>query len=100
MGYRLWGIGFLTGGIIQYALPVTFAPRPLQTPLFAQFLRQAQILILKILTVFLRLKFSPSLNLNKNQHFAKVSPHIFRVRRSAFKVVDAYGMLTLPNHEP
>jgi hypothetical protein len=49
MGYRLWGIGFLTGGIIQYALPVTSAPRPLQTLIFAQFLRQAQILILKIL---------------------------------------------------
>jgi hypothetical protein len=42
-------------------------------PLFAQFLRQAQILILKILNVFLRLKLSPSLNLNKNEHFSKVS---------------------------
>ena len=31
-----------------------------KTPLFAQFLRQTQILILKILNVFLRLKFSPS----------------------------------------
>jgi len=44
-----------------------------KTPLFAQFLRQAQILILKILNVFLRIKFSPSLNLNKNQHSSKVS---------------------------
>jgi hypothetical protein len=34
---------------------------------------QAQILILKILNVFMRLKFSPSLNLNKNEHFSKVS---------------------------
>jgi len=42
-------------------------------PLFAQFLRQTQILILKIPNVFLRLKFSPSLNLNKNEHFSKVS---------------------------
>jgi hypothetical protein len=42
-------------------------------PLLARFLRQAQILILKILNVFLRLKFSPSLNLNKNEHFSKVS---------------------------
>jgi hypothetical protein len=33
----------------------------------------AQIPILEILSVFLRLKFSPSLNLNKNKHFSKVS---------------------------
>jgi len=44
-----------------------------KTLLFAQFLRQAQILILEILNVFLWLKFSPSLNLNKNEHFSKVS---------------------------
>jgi hypothetical protein len=44
-----------------------------ETSSFAQFLRQAQILILKILHVFLRLKFSPSLNLNKIEHFSKVS---------------------------
>jgi len=43
------------------------------TPPFAQFLCQAQILILKILHVFLWLKFSPSLNLNKIEHFSKVS---------------------------
>ena len=30
----------------------------------ARFLRQAQILILEIFNIFLRLKFSPSLNLN------------------------------------
>jgi hypothetical protein len=47
-----------------------------KTPLFAQFLRQPQILILKILNVFLWLKFSPSLNLNKNEHFSKVSLHL------------------------
>ncbi len=40
-----------------------------KTSPFAQFLRQAQILILKILYVFLRLKFSPSLNLNKIEGF-------------------------------
>ena len=45
-----------------------------KTPPFAQFRRQAQILILKILNVFLWLKFSPSLNLNKIEHFSKVSP--------------------------
>jgi hypothetical protein len=44
-----------------------------KTPPFAQFLRQAQILILKILNVFLRLKSSPSLTLNKIRHFSKVS---------------------------
>ena len=41
-------------------------------PLFAQFPRHAQILILEILNVFLWLKFSRSLNLNKNSHFPKV----------------------------
>jgi hypothetical protein len=40
-----------------------------KTPQFAQFLRQAQILILEILHVFLWLKFSPSLNLNKLKRF-------------------------------
>jgi len=44
-----------------------------KTPLFAQFRRQAQILILKILNVFLWLKFSSSLALNKIGHFPKVS---------------------------
>jgi len=41
-------------------------------PLLAQLLCQAQILILKILYVFLWLKFSPSLNVKKNEHFSKV----------------------------
>jgi hypothetical protein len=44
-----------------------------KTSPFAQFLRQAQILILKILGVFLRLKFSPSLNLNKIEGFEMAS---------------------------
>ncbi len=44
-----------------------------KTPSFAQFLCQAQILILKILNVFQWLKSSPSLNLNKIEHFSKVS---------------------------
>jgi len=35
--------------------------------------RQSQILSLEILNVFLHLKFSPSLNLNKIEHFSKVS---------------------------
>jgi hypothetical protein len=42
--------------------------------LFAQFLRQTKILILEILNVLLWLKFPPSLNLNKNEHFSKVIP--------------------------
>jgi len=50
-------------------------PRDLcKTSPFAQLLRQAQILSLEILNVFLRLKFSPSLNLSKIEHFSKVSP--------------------------
>jgi len=36
-------------------------------------MRQAQIVILKISNIFLWLKFSPSLNLNKIEHSAKVS---------------------------
>jgi len=45
-------------------------PRNLcKMPPFAQFQRQTQILILKILDVFLWLKFSPSLILNKTEHF-------------------------------
>ena len=43
------------------------------TPLFDQFLRQAQILILEILKVFLQFKLSPSSNLNKKGRFSKVS---------------------------
>ena len=42
---------------------------------FAQSRRQAQILILEILRVFLWLEFSPSLTLNKIEHFSKVSLH-------------------------
>jgi hypothetical protein len=34
---------------------------------------QAQVLILKIHHVFLRLKLSPSLTLSKIEHFAKIS---------------------------
>jgi len=41
--------------------------------LSVQSLRQAQILILEILNVFLWLKSSPSLTLNKNEHLSKVS---------------------------
>jgi hypothetical protein len=45
-------------------------PREMRSPFLWG---QAQILILKILYVFPRLKISPSLNLNKNEHFSKVS---------------------------
>jgi hypothetical protein len=47
-----------------------------KTSPFAQFLRQTQILILEILNVFLWLKSSPSLNLNKIEHFSKVSSRL------------------------
>ena len=43
-----------------------------KTSLFVQSLCQAQILILEILNVFLWLKSSSSLTLNKNEHFSKV----------------------------
>ncbi|MBT8370164.1 MAG: hypothetical protein KJO34_04315 [Deltaproteobacteria bacterium] len=55
-----------------------------KTPLFTQFLRQAQILILEILNVFLWLKFSPSLHLSKNEHFSKVSI------QSALRIIKRY----------
>ncbi len=45
--------------------------------LFARFLLQAQISILEIFNIFLWLKFSPSLNSNKNYHFSKVSFRVF-----------------------
>ena len=68
-------------------LQTRFIIRDLCKPLnFVQFLCQTQILILKILDVFLWLKFSPSLNLNKIEHFSKVSIHpascILYVRRN------------------
>jgi len=64
-----------TGLLRIIRLPVSFyILRDLcKTPPFAQFRRQAQILILKILNVFLWLKFSPFLALNKIERFAKVS---------------------------
>ena len=40
---------------------------------FAQSVGEAQILILAILNVFLRLKFSPSLTLNKIERFEAAS---------------------------
>ncbi len=57
----------------------TFAKRPLlpnfqpSLKLRPGKLRQTQILILKILNVFLRLKISSALNYTKIEHFAKVS---------------------------
>ena len=53
------------GAVLDFSLYLPLSGC-LKTSPFAQFLRQAQILILKILQVFLRLKFSPSLNLTKN----------------------------------
>jgi len=46
---------------------------------FAQSLRQSQILMLEISNIFLWLKFSPSLNLNKIEHSAKVSKHLLPI---------------------
>jgi len=47
-----------------------------KTSPFAQYLRQAQILILENLNVFLWLKFSPSLILNKIEHFETASEEL------------------------
>jgi hypothetical protein len=71
---------FRSGRFRSRARPQPFYRDLCKTPPFAQFPCQAQILILKILNVFLRLKFSPSLNLNKIDHFSKVS---YNRRRSS-----------------
>ncbi len=69
-----------------------------KTPSFAHFLCLAQILILKILNIFLWLKFSPSLNLNKIEHFSRVSTHnyseIIWKKLSKFVVSRFYKWLT------
>jgi hypothetical protein len=49
-----------------------YVKKPLQNGTFARFLRQAQILNLEILNIFLWLKFLSSLNTNRNYHFSKV----------------------------
>jgi len=52
---------------------------PVSSKVFAQYLRQAQILILEILNVFLWSKFSPSLILNPDvigKHFETASAAI------------------------
>jgi len=53
--------------LLKRSTPMTRAS--FKTPPFAQSLRQAQILILEILHVFLWLKSSPSLTLDKIEHF-------------------------------
>jgi hypothetical protein len=71
-------------------------------PPFAQFLCQTQILILKILNVFLWLKFSPSLALNKIERFSKVSRLAWRassqrqtVTHLPFKKIGRVGPVNL-----
>jgi hypothetical protein len=91
------------------SLPLTLSPQitPVPSPgdlcktsPFAQLLRQAQILSLEILNVFLRLKFSPSLsacnaqaglNLSKIEHFSKVSPGATPVKYAALSFEIARG---------
>jgi hypothetical protein len=55
---------------------------------FAQYLRQAQILILEILNVFLWLKFLPSLILKKIEHFETASIDDCLLRSKRFQVVN------------
>jgi hypothetical protein len=57
-------------------------------PPFAQFLRQAQILILKILNVFLWLKFSPSLNIKYGFNWAGKIERFSKVSKSKRKLSD------------
>jgi hypothetical protein len=52
---------------------MTISRANFKTSPFAKFLRQAQILILEILNVFLWLKFLPSLIWNKIVHFETAS---------------------------
>ncbi len=75
-GIRTLGGAFTPHSLSRRAPSASSAisPRDLcKTSPFAQFRRQSQILSLEILNVFLHLKFSPSLNLNKIEHFSKVS---------------------------
>ena len=65
--------GFQLRRLTLYPLSYGRILRTLGTVPFAQFLRQAQILILDILQVCLRLKSSPSLNLDKIERFPKPS---------------------------
>ena len=59
---------------LSYSRPHHLSSRDLcKTPPFARLLRQAQISILEIFNIFLRLKFSLSLYSNKIEHFSKVS---------------------------
>ena len=61
-----------------------------KTSPFVRYLRQAQILILEILLVFLWLKFSPSLISNKIEHFETASYGIdFASWQNDEKTVDA-----------
>ena len=56
------------GGYIAGIENLSISRRLSENGYFPQSLRQAQILILKILNVFLRLKSSPSLTLQKISH--------------------------------
>jgi hypothetical protein len=47
-----------------------------KTPPFARSLRQARILILEIFSIFLWLKFSPSLTSNEIERFETGSPDV------------------------
>ena len=65
-----------------------------KTPYFARLLRQAQISILEIFNIFLRLKFSPSLYSNKIEHFSKVSGNeICLDEKAGIEVVSQIGNL-------
>ena len=56
-----------------FALWASLPASPQQVELRRDKLRQKKILILEILNIFLRLKFFPSLTLNKLKHFETAS---------------------------
>jgi uncharacterized membrane protein len=68
------------GGIIHVLFWLRLMHRAnFKTSTFVQSLRQAQILILEIFHIFLRLKFASSLTLNKIKRFETGSKKIFQV---------------------
>ncbi len=75
---------------MRLSMKLNYTKRDLRkTLLLAQSLCRVKILILEILYVFLWLKYSPSLTLNKNEHLSKVSKH------TLFPLLLLFFLLTL-----
>ena len=75
---------------MRLSMKLNYTKRDLRkTLLLAQSLCRVKILIFEILHVFLWLKYSPSLTLNKNEHLSKVSKH------TLFPLLLLFFLLTL-----